>query len=108
MNKLCDELDQRARAGVSVFPKGAKRILFTGTLLLIPNWTVGALAGAGVRWATRRVDTSNSTSTASGPFSRVALDGTFLQGTHETWSIPECDFDNLTVSPDGNYVAVYD
>ena len=68
---------------------------------------VGTLAGAGARWATRRVDTSNSTSTASGPFSLVALDGEFLQGTHETWSIPECDFDNLNVSPDGNYVAVF-
>ena len=84
----------RRRSVVKAFPIG------------IGATAVGALAGAGARWATRRADTSNSASTASGPFSLVALDGEFLQGTHETWSIPECDFDNLTVSPDGNYVAV--
>ena len=85
----------RRRSVVKAFPIG------------IGATAVGALAGAGARWATRRADTSNSASTASGPFSLVALDGEFLQGTHETWSIPECDFDNLNVSPDGNYVAVF-
>ncbi|MBC3796368.1 double-cubane-cluster-containing anaerobic reductase [Acetobacterium tundrae] len=38
VNKLCDELDQRVKEGVSVFPKGTKRILLTGTPLAIPNW----------------------------------------------------------------------
>ena len=37
-NKLADELDQRVKDGVSVFPAGTKRILLTGTPLAIPNW----------------------------------------------------------------------
>jgi benzoyl-CoA reductase/2-hydroxyglutaryl-CoA dehydratase subunit BcrC/BadD/HgdB len=37
-NKLADELEQRIRDGVSVFPKGAKRIMLSGTPLAIPNW----------------------------------------------------------------------
>ena len=37
-NKLVDELEQRNRDGVSVFPAGTKRILLTGTPLAIPNW----------------------------------------------------------------------
>ena len=36
--KLADELEQRLENGVSVFPKGTKRILLTGTPLAIPNW----------------------------------------------------------------------
>lgn len=37
-NKLCDELDQRVKDGVSVVPAGTKRIMLTGTPLAIPNW----------------------------------------------------------------------
>jgi benzoyl-CoA reductase/2-hydroxyglutaryl-CoA dehydratase subunit BcrC/BadD/HgdB len=37
-NKLCDELDQRVKDGVGVYAKDAKRILFTGTPMAIPNW----------------------------------------------------------------------
>ena len=37
-NALCDELDQRVKDGVSVFPAGTKRIMLTGTPLAIPNW----------------------------------------------------------------------
>ena len=37
-NKLADELEQRIKDGVSVFEKGAKRILITGTPMAIPNW----------------------------------------------------------------------
>ena len=37
-NKLADELGERNTRGVSVFPKGTKRILLTGTPLTIPNW----------------------------------------------------------------------
>ncbi len=37
-NKLSDELEQRIKDGVSVFPAGTKRILLTGTPLAIPNW----------------------------------------------------------------------
>ena len=38
VNTLCDELDQRAKENFSVYEKGAKRILLTGTPLSIPNW----------------------------------------------------------------------
>ncbi|MGI6104608.1 MAG: double-cubane-cluster-containing anaerobic reductase [Raoultibacter sp.] len=37
-NKLADELEQRIADGVSVFPKGTKRIMITGTPMSIPNW----------------------------------------------------------------------
>ncbi|MBR3155048.1 MAG: 2-hydroxyacyl-CoA dehydratase [Lachnospiraceae bacterium] len=37
-NKLADELDERIKNNVSVFPAGTKRILLTGTPLAIPNW----------------------------------------------------------------------
>ena len=37
-NKLADELEQRNRDGVSVFAKGTKRIMLTGTPMAIPNW----------------------------------------------------------------------
>lgn len=37
-DKLADELDERIKNGVSVFPAGTKRILLTGTPLAIPNW----------------------------------------------------------------------
>ena len=37
-NKLADELEQRNKDGFSVFEKGTKRIMFTGTPMAIPNW----------------------------------------------------------------------
>lgn len=37
-NKLCDELEQRIKGGVSVVKEGTKRILLTGTPLAVPNW----------------------------------------------------------------------
>ncbi len=37
-NQLCDELEERVKEGVSVFPEGTKRILLSGTPLSIPNW----------------------------------------------------------------------
>ena len=37
-NKLADELEERNKNNVSVFPEGTKRILLTGTPLAIPNW----------------------------------------------------------------------
>lgn len=37
-NKLCDELEERVKNNVSVFPVGTKRIMLTGTPLAIPNW----------------------------------------------------------------------
>ena len=40
VNRLCDELEERAKNNVSVFNKGTKRILLTGTPLSIPNWKI--------------------------------------------------------------------
>lgn len=37
-NKLCDELDERVKNKVSVFPAGTKRIMLTGTPMSVPNW----------------------------------------------------------------------
>ncbi|HCX62742.1 double-cubane-cluster-containing anaerobic reductase [Sedimentibacter sp.] len=37
-NKLCDELDERVKNNISVFPAGTKRIMLTGTPMAIPNW----------------------------------------------------------------------
>lgn len=37
-NKLADELEERNRQGISVFEKGTKRIMITGTPMAIPNW----------------------------------------------------------------------
>ncbi|MBE6987545.1 MAG: 2-hydroxyacyl-CoA dehydratase [Ruminococcaceae bacterium] len=37
-NKLADELEERIKNGVSVFPAGTKRIMLTGTPMAIPNW----------------------------------------------------------------------
>ena len=38
VNTLCDELENRVKDGVSVFPAGTKRILLSGTPQSIPNW----------------------------------------------------------------------
>lgn len=38
VNTLCDELENRVKEGVSVFPAGTKRILLSGTPQSIPNW----------------------------------------------------------------------
>lgn len=38
MNTLADELEERAGRGEGVAPKGAKRVLVTGTPMALPNW----------------------------------------------------------------------
>ncbi|MEW5735262.1 MAG: double-cubane-cluster-containing anaerobic reductase [Thermodesulfobacteriota bacterium] len=38
VNALCDELDERVRAGSGVFPKGTPRVLFSGCPMAVPNW----------------------------------------------------------------------
>jgi benzoyl-CoA reductase/2-hydroxyglutaryl-CoA dehydratase subunit BcrC/BadD/HgdB len=38
MNALADELEARVAAGEGVTPKGAKRVLVTGTPMALPNW----------------------------------------------------------------------
>jgi benzoyl-CoA reductase/2-hydroxyglutaryl-CoA dehydratase subunit BcrC/BadD/HgdB len=72
-NALSDELEQRVADGVSVVPKGTKRILLSGTPLAIPNWklhhiieTSGAAVVAeemctGTRYFEHLVDESGTT-----------------------------------------------
>ena len=51
INALCDELDERVKAGHGVFPKNAPRILISGSPMAIPNWKLHHLletAGAAV------------------------------------------------------------
>jgi benzoyl-CoA reductase/2-hydroxyglutaryl-CoA dehydratase subunit BcrC/BadD/HgdB len=72
-NKLCDELDQRVKDGVGVYAPGAKRILFTGTPMAIPNWkmhhivesggaaVVGEETCTGIRYFANLVDESQTT-----------------------------------------------
>ena len=38
MNALADELEARVASGSGVAPKGAKRVLITGTPMALPNW----------------------------------------------------------------------
>jgi len=42
-NELCDELEARVQAGEGVAPPDAKRILYTGTPMPIPFWTIPML-----------------------------------------------------------------
>lgn len=47
-NELCDELEARTQTGQGVAPAKAKRILYAGTPMPIPFWTIPALIeGAG-------------------------------------------------------------
>ncbi|MDY0341727.1 MAG: double-cubane-cluster-containing anaerobic reductase [Coriobacteriia bacterium] len=40
MNALADELEGRVASGEGVAPKGAKRVLVTGTPMALPNWKI--------------------------------------------------------------------
>lgn len=42
-NELCDELEARVKAGRGVAPANARRILYAGTPMPIPFWTIPAL-----------------------------------------------------------------
>jgi benzoyl-CoA reductase/2-hydroxyglutaryl-CoA dehydratase subunit BcrC/BadD/HgdB len=42
-NELCDELESRVKAGQGAFPAKAKRILYAGTPMPIPFWTIPSL-----------------------------------------------------------------
>ncbi len=42
-NELCDELEERVKTGKGVAPANAKRILYAGTPMPIPFWTIPAL-----------------------------------------------------------------
>jgi len=43
VNALCDELEERVKNGVGVAPKGAPRILISGSPMAIPNWKLHAI-----------------------------------------------------------------
>ncbi|HKZ58068.1 MAG TPA: double-cubane-cluster-containing anaerobic reductase, partial [Thermodesulfovibrionales bacterium] len=43
VNELCDELDDRAKAGIGVTKKGSPRVLISGSPMAIPNWKVHAI-----------------------------------------------------------------
>ena len=43
VNTLCDELETRVQNGVGVAPKGAPRILISGSPMAIPNWKLHAI-----------------------------------------------------------------
>lgn len=38
VNKLCDELEDRVKKGIGVFPKGTTRMLVSGCPMAVPNW----------------------------------------------------------------------
>ncbi len=40
VNKLCDELEERVKNGIGVFPKGTKRLVMSGCPMAVPNWKV--------------------------------------------------------------------
>jgi len=39
-NELAEELEERVRQGIGVAPKGAPRVLISGTPMAIPNWKI--------------------------------------------------------------------
>ncbi|MDO8786263.1 MAG: double-cubane-cluster-containing anaerobic reductase [Syntrophales bacterium] len=42
-NRLCDELEERVKEGTGVTPKGATRILISGSPMAIPNWKLHSI-----------------------------------------------------------------
>ncbi|MBN2078381.1 MAG: 2-hydroxyacyl-CoA dehydratase [Spirochaetes bacterium] len=38
VNTLCDELEERVKKGVGVFPKGTTRVVVSGCPMAVPNW----------------------------------------------------------------------
>ncbi len=47
VNALCDELDERVKAGIGVAPKTAPRILASGVPMAMPNWKLHNLIETG-------------------------------------------------------------
>lgn len=43
INSLCDELDARVKAGVSVAAEGTPRLMISGCPMAVPNWKVPAI-----------------------------------------------------------------
>jgi len=46
LDELCNELEERVRAGRGVAPASARRILYSGTPMPIPFWTIASLIEA--------------------------------------------------------------
>ena len=42
-NKLCDELEERIKRRIGVAPKGARRVLISGSPMAIPNWKLHSI-----------------------------------------------------------------
>ncbi|MBN1495636.1 MAG: 2-hydroxyacyl-CoA dehydratase [Spirochaetes bacterium] len=38
VNKLCDELEERVKKGIGVYPNGAPRVIVSGCPMAVPNW----------------------------------------------------------------------
>ena len=43
VNKLCDELEERVKKGIGVFPKGTTRVIVSGCPMAVPNWKLPML-----------------------------------------------------------------
>jgi len=43
VNKLCDELEDRVKKGIGVFPRGTARVLVSGCPMAVPNWKLPML-----------------------------------------------------------------
>lgn len=43
VNKLCDELEERIKSGISVKNKDAKRLIIAGCPMALPNWKIPSL-----------------------------------------------------------------
>jgi benzoyl-CoA reductase/2-hydroxyglutaryl-CoA dehydratase subunit BcrC/BadD/HgdB len=43
LDELCDELEERVRQGAGVAPKGATRVLVSGSPMAIPNWKLHSI-----------------------------------------------------------------
>jgi len=40
VNKLCNELEERIKKGIGVYPKNTKRLVMSGCPMAVPNWKV--------------------------------------------------------------------
>jgi len=43
VNKLCDELEERVKMGIGVFPSGTTRVMVSGCPMAVPNWKLPML-----------------------------------------------------------------
>jgi len=43
VNKLCDELEDRVKKGIGIFPKGTTRVIVSGCPMAVPNWKLPML-----------------------------------------------------------------